>query len=121
MAEACHPPTAELSKTERFEATHLAARHGNYHQFYTKFRAPTVLDEGLSILPSDILRNARVTDLVHCGAAASVGVDIDPWLVEQAKADGPCTFEHFNFVDTSAYTGTALDKFDVVLLLSVTK
>ncbi|KAJ5517318.1 hypothetical protein N7527_008878 [Penicillium freii] len=139
MAEACHPnpPAAtELSKAERFKATHLAARHGNYHQYYAKFRAPTVPDERLSILPSDILRNARVIDLgcnagkltneaiAHCGAAAAVGVDIDPWLVEQAKAaypDGPCTFEHFDFVDASAYTGTAMGKFDVVLLLSVTK
>lgn len=138
MAEACHqhPPATELSKAERFKATHLAARHGNYHQYYAKFRAPTVPDERLSILPPDILRNARVIDLgcnagkltyeaiAHCGAAASVGVDIDPWLVEQAKAaypDGPCTFEHFDFVDASAYTGTALGKFDVVLLLSVTK
>ncbi|KAJ6111788.1 hypothetical protein N7523_007849 [Penicillium sp. IBT 18751x] len=139
MAEACHhqaPPATELSNAERFKATHLAARHGNYHQYYAKFRAPTVPDERLSILPSDILHNARVIDLgcnagkltyeaiAHCGAAASVGVDIDPWLVEQAKAtypDEPCTFEHFDFVDASAYTGTALGKFDVVLLLSVTK
>ncbi|KGO47583.1 hypothetical protein PEX1_099410 [Penicillium expansum] len=86
MAEACHPPTTELSKAERFEATHLAAHHGNYHQYYAKFRAPTLLDECLSNLPSDILRNARVID-----------------LVEQAKAAYP------------------EDKFDVVILLSVTK
>lgn len=130
------PSTTEPTRAERFKATHLAARHGNYHQYYTKFRAPTVPDERLSILPSDILPNARVIDLgcnagkltyeaiAHCGAAASVGVDIDPWLVEQAKAaypNGPCTFEHFDFVDASAYTGTALGKFDVALLLSVTK
>jgi len=136
MAEASPTPATELSRAERFKATHLAARHGNYHQYYTKFRAPTVPDERLSILPSDILRNARVIDLgcnagkltheaiVHCGAIASVGVDIDPWLIEQAKEaypNGPCTFEHFDFVDASAYTGTALGKFDVVLLLSVTK
>ncbi|KAL5341213.1 Bicoid-interacting protein 3-domain-containing protein [Aspergillus crustosus] len=128
--------TAELSKAERSKATHRAARHGNYHQYYAQFRAPTVPDERLSILPPEILRNARVIDLgcnagkltheaiAHCGAAAAVGVDIDPWLVEQAKAaypDGPCTFEHFDFVDASAYKGTALGKFDVVLLLSVTK
>ncbi|KAJ5490244.1 hypothetical protein N7453_011069 [Penicillium expansum] len=103
MAKACHLPTTELSKAERFEAMHLAAHHGNYHQYYAKFRAPTLLDECLSILPSDILRNARVIDLAHCGAAASVSVDIDPWLVEQAKAAYP------------------EDKFDVVILLSVTK
>lgn len=124
------------SRSQRFKETHLLARHGNYHQYYAKFRAQTVPDERLSILPSDILRGARVLDLgcnagkltyeaiVHCGAAASVGVDIDPWLIDQAKAaypDGPCTFEHFDFVDRSAYTGTALGKFDVVLLLSVTK
>ncbi|KAH8651244.1 Bicoid-interacting protein 3-domain-containing protein [Xylariales sp. PMI_506] len=127
----------ELSRPDRFRATHLAARHGNYHQYYTKFRAPTIPDERLSILlSSNILREARVLDLgcnagkltdevmVHCGASASVGVDIDPWLVEQAKAaypNGPCTFEHFDFTDAAAYTGTALGKFDVVLLLSVTK
>ncbi|CAG8894146.1 unnamed protein product [Penicillium egyptiacum] len=121
MAEACHhqPVAIELSKAERFKATHLAARHGNYHQYYSKFRAPTVPDVRLSILPSDILRNARVIDLgcnagklthkaiAHYGAASSVGVDIDPWLVEQAKAaypNGPYTFKHFNFVDASAYT-----------------
>lgn len=130
------PTAEELSRAERFKATHLAARHGNYHQYYAKFRAPTVPDERLTILPPNLLHNARVLDLgcnsgkltqeaiVHCGAAASVGVDIDPWLVEQAKAaypDGPCTFEHFDFVDASAYTGTALGTFDVVLLLSVTK
>jgi 7SK snRNA methylphosphate capping enzyme len=130
------PTTTELSRGERYKATHLAARHGNYHQYYTKFRAPTIPDERLTILPSSLLQDARVLDLgcnsgkltqeaiVHCGAASSVGVDIDPWLVEQAKAaypDGPCTFEHFDFVDASAYTGTALGRFDVVLLLSVTK
>lgn len=129
-------PAPELTNAERFKATHLAARHGNYHQYYAKFRAPTIPDERLSILPSEVLRNARVLDLgcnagkltyeaiAHCGAAEAVGVDIDPWLIEQAKAaypDGPCTFEHFNFMDTSAYTGTAVGKFDVVLLLSVTK
>jgi 7SK snRNA methylphosphate capping enzyme len=138
MAEPCHDhhPTTEISRAERFKATHLAARHGNYHQYYAKFRAPTVPDERLSIIPTEILRNARVIDLgcnagkltheviTHCGAAAAVGVDIDPWLVEQARAtypDGPWTFEHFDFVDVSAYKGTALGKFDVVLLLSVTK
>ncbi|KAF7538088.1 hypothetical protein G7054_g3228 [Neopestalotiopsis clavispora] len=125
-----------LTRSQRFKETHLLARHGNYHQYYAKFRAQTVPDDRLSILPSEILRDARVLDLgcnagkltyeamVHCGAAASVGVDIDPWLIDQAKAaypDGPCTFEHFDFVDRSAYTGTALGKFDVVLLLSVTK
>ncbi|KAL3461676.1 Bicoid-interacting protein 3-domain-containing protein [Aspergillus heterothallicus] len=127
---------SDLSRAERFKATHLAARHGNYHQYYSKFRAPTVPDERLSILPPEILRNARVIDLgcnagkltyeaiTHCGACAAVGVDIDPWLVEQAKLtypNGPCTFEHFDFVDVSAYRGTALGKFDVALLLSVTK
>ncbi|KAL3477025.1 Bicoid-interacting protein 3-domain-containing protein [Aspergillus californicus] len=131
-----HAPVKEISRADRFKATHLAARHGNYHQYYTKFRAPIVPDERLSILPPEILRNARVIDLgcnagkltyeaiAHCGAAAAVGVDIDPWLVEQATAaypDGPCTFEHFDFVDASAYKGTALGGFDVVLLLSVTK
>ncbi|KAI0130062.1 Bicoid-interacting protein 3-domain-containing protein [Xylariales sp. AK1849] len=125
-----------LSRGQRYEKLHLLARHGNYHQYYAKFRAPTIPDERLSILPSNILHNARVLDLgcnagkltyeaiAHCGAAVSVGVDIDPWLIEQAKAaypDGPCTFEHFDFVDATAYTGTALGKFDVVLLLSVTK
>ncbi|KAK6066205.1 hypothetical protein SCUP234_12189 [Seiridium cupressi] len=124
------------SRSQRYKETHLLARHGNYHQYYAKFRAPTVPDERLSILPADILRNARVLDLgcnagkltyeaiAHCSAAVSVGVDIDPWLIEQAKAvypNGPCTFEHFDFVDTTAYTGTALGTFDVVLLLSVTK
>ncbi|KAJ5219848.1 hypothetical protein N7468_009052 [Penicillium chermesinum] len=137
MAETCHEePTTELSRAARFKATHLAARYGNYHQYYTKFRAPTVPDERLSLLPAEVLPGARVIDLgcnagkltheaiAHCGAAAAVGVDIDPWLIEQAKAaypDGPCTFEHFDFVDASAYTGTALGKFDVALLLSVTK
>lgn len=126
----------ELSRQQRFTATHLAARHGNYHQYYAKFRAPTVPDERLSVLPQSLLHNARVLDLgcnagkltfeaiAHCGAAVSVGVDIDPWLIEQAKTaypDGPCTFEHFDFVDKSAYCGTALGTFDVVLLLSVTK
>lgn len=130
-----HTPQ-EPSRAERFHATHLAARHGNYHQYYAKFRAPTVPDERLSLLPPDVLHNARVIDLgcnagkltneaiTHCGAAAAVGVDIDPWLVEQAKTaypDGPCTFEHFDFVDAAAYRGTALGTFDVVLLLSVTK
>ncbi|KAJ0413985.1 Bicoid-interacting protein 3-domain-containing protein [Aspergillus carlsbadensis] len=140
MTEPCHdpqPPVTEPSRAERFKATHLAARHGNYHQYYAKFRAATIPDERLSILPSEILRNARVLDLgcnagkltheaiAHCGAAAAVGVDIDPWLVEQAKAAYPddprCTFEQFDFVDGSAYRGSALGTFDVVLLLSVTK
>ena len=100
-------PGYTIPETALIPPRHLAARHGNYHQYYAKFRAPTVPDERLSILPSEILRNARVIDLgcnagkltheaiVHCGAAAAVGVDIDPWLVEQAKAaypDGPCTF-----------------------------
>ncbi|KAH6646290.1 Bicoid-interacting protein 3-domain-containing protein [Truncatella angustata] len=126
----------QLARRQRYKETHLLARHGNYHQYYTKFRAQTVPDDRLSILPPNVLRNARVLDLgcnagkityeaiAHCGATASVGVDIDPWLVEQAKAaypDGPCTFEHFDFVETTAYTGTALGKFDAVLLLSVTK
>lgn len=129
-------PAEELSRSERYKATHLAARHGNYHQYYTKFRAPTIPDERLSVLPSDLLRNARVLDLgcnagkltyevmTYMGASASVGVDIDPWLIEQAKAaypQGPCTFERFDFVDASAYNGTALGTFDVVFLLSVTK
>lgn len=142
MSEASPLPTSaavteeQLARRQRYKETHLLARHGNYHQYYTKFRAPTVPDERLSILPSDILRNARVLDLgcnagkltheviAHCGASVAVGVDIDPWLTEQAKAaypEGPCTFEHFDFVDTAAYTGTALGQFDVVLLLSVTK
>lgn len=129
------PTGEEPSRAERFKATHLAARHGNYHHYYAKFRAQAVPDERLSLLPAEILRNARVIDLgcnagkltheaiTHCGAAAAVGVDIDPWLVEQAKTayPGPCTFEHFDFVDAAAYTGTALGTFDVVLLLSVTK
>lgn len=130
------PDSEEPSRRQRYKATHLAARHGNYHQYYAKFRAPTVPDERLSILPPNLLRGARVLDLgcnagkltheaiAHCGAAVSVGVDIDPWLVDQAKAaypDGPCTFEHFDFVDAAAYAGTALGRFDVILLLSVTK
>lgn len=124
------------SRAQRYKETHLLARHGNYHQYYTKFRAPIVPDERLSIIPNSILVGARVLDLgcnagkltheaiAHCGAAAAVGVDIDPWLIEQAEAaypNGPATFEHFDFVDTNAYTGTALGNFDVVLLLSVTK
>lgn len=140
-ATATPPPSSTLtsedpSRRERFKATHLAARHGNYHQYYAKFRSPAVPDERLSILPADLLQGARVLDLgcnagkltheaiVQCGASLAVGVDIDPWLVEQARAtypDGPCTFEHFDFVDAEAYTGTALGKFDVILLLSVTK
>lgn len=126
----------EPSRSQRYKVTHLLARHGNYRQYYAKFRALTVPDERLSILPPDILLHARVLDLgcnagkltyeaiAYCGAAESVGVDIDPWLIEQAKAaypDGPCTFENFDFVDTAAYTGTALGTFDAVLLLSVTK
>ncbi|KAJ5112345.1 hypothetical protein N7532_000390 [Penicillium argentinense] len=72
------------------------------------------------------LQRGKLTNeaIAQCGTAAAVGVDIDQWLVEQAKAaypDGPCTFEHFGFLDASAYKGTALGKFDVVLLLSVTK
>jgi len=124
-----------LSRQQRNKATHLAARWGNYHQYYS-FRAATVPDPRLSLLPRSILHDARVLDLgcnagkltsevvTHCGARAAVGVDIDPDLVAQAQAaypHGPASFECFDFVDADAYTGTAHGVFDAVLLLSVTK
>lgn len=127
--------TSELTKGERDKATHLAARHGNYHQYY-KFREDKVPDDRLAILPPGLLSGARVLDLgcnagkityeamQCCGASASVGVDLDPVLIDQALAqfpNGPCTFEHFDFMNTKPYTNSAAGTFDVVLLLSVTK
>lgn len=79
-------------------------------------------DPRLQCLPASILLDARVLDLgcnagkltaqamQCCGASAAVGVDIDPWLVEQAKAaypDGPCKFELLDFMQPEAYVGTA--------------
>lgn len=136
----------KAARRQRYKQTHHDARYGNYHQYYTKFRGPQIPDSRLTLLlePKNILQNARVVDLgcnagklTHetvacCGATVAVGVDIDPWLVEQARIaylrvqeeekENKLAFECFDFVDAHKYEGTAAaGKFDVVLLLSVTK
>lgn len=137
---------AQATRRQRYKQTHHDARYGNYHQYYAKFRGRQVPDSRLALLlePTNLLQDARVLDLgcnagkltyeavACCGAKEAVGVDIDPWLVEQARIaylrvqeeekENKLAFECFDFVDAHKYEGTAAaGKFDVVLLLSVTK
>jgi hypothetical protein len=70
----------------------------------TKWSIPCMCANSVNIPESPLLRCIHlVTESSRTTSnLASVGVDIDPWLVEQAKAtypNGPCTFEHFDFVD----------------------
>lgn len=137
------PRTQQPTRASLFRATHAAARHGNYHSYYTSFRSPTTPDPRLALLlPLQLLPSARVLDLgcnagklthecvAHCGAREAVGVDIDGELVARARElygeEGRVVFEQFDFVDRVAWEGRAAAPgveggFDVVLLLSVTK
>lgn len=138
-------PDPSLSNAQRFKALHAAARFGNYHSYYTKFREQNVPDTRLSIIPTSLLQNARVLDLGcnagkltaevldHFGASKAVGVDLDPYLIEQAKslycgdAQKNLSFELMDIMDHgesgpwASSSVLSTQEFDIVFLFSITK
>lgn len=142
---ACPCPAQILTTAQRSKALHAAARYGNYHSYYSRFREQNVPDTRLSIVPSTLLHDARVLDLGcnagkltlevldHFGAKEAIGVDIDPFLVNQASALCPnrqqvyLRFEVLDIMDftkdgswnTSSTLSTR--EYDIVFLFSITK
>src|ERR1700761_2157831 len=139
-------PKATISKGALNKQNHELHRFGNYKSYYTHFRSPTVPDTRLSQLDS-FVRGKRILDLgcnsgkltlelaSHFDAREVVGVDLDPFLIAQAKnaqaemllANPNCSaknvsFELFDFANTIPFTGSAArEPWDVVMLLSVIK
>lgn len=111
--------------------------HGNYHNYYS-FRAQQTPDPRLTLL-APYLSGATILDLgcnagkltketiTHFSAASALGLDLDPVLIAQATTSGPpvpnCTFRLADFTDATTPTSACAGhrRFDVVLLLSVTK
>lgn len=125
-------PSAHPTKNARDRARHDKLHsHGNYHNYYS-FRAQQAPDPRLSLLAPH-LPSASILDLgcnagkltkeavTHFSASAALGVDLDPVLIAQATATpspAGCEFLLQDFLEPGWTRGR---RFDVVLLLSVTK
>jgi 7SK snRNA methylphosphate capping enzyme len=136
-------PAEPISKERLNKANHELHRYGNYKSYYTHFRSPLTPDTRLTQLAPFISGGKRILDLgcnsgkltlelvSHFAAAEVVGVDLDPYLIQQAEvakagADPESAkrvvFELFDFATTVPFTGAAAGRsWDVVLLLSVIK
>ncbi|CAJ2509719.1 Uu.00g056190.m01.CDS01 [Anthostomella pinea] len=130
-ADAAAPQTNNARNRARHNQLHS---HGNYHNYYS-FRAQQVPDPRLALLASHLL-SKRVLDLgcnagkltkeviTHFSAASALGADLDPVLIAQAEAaPSPrnCTFRLQDFLVPGWVATAAEERFDIVLLLSVTK
>jgi len=139
-------PKASISKGSLNKQNHELHRFGNYKSYYTHFRSPAVPDTRLTQLDS-FVRGKRTLDLgcnsgkltlelaSHFDAGEVVGVDLDLFLIAQAKSaqtkmllENPncsaknVSFELLDFANTIPFTGSAAsESWDVVMLLSVIK
>ncbi|KAI5476467.1 ribosomal L11 methyltransferase, PrmA [Pseudohyphozyma bogoriensis] len=133
------PPPANVSKKELNRQHHELAQWGNYHNYYFH-RTPVVPDARLSLLPRALFTSKHVLDLgcnagkltletvSHLAAATATGVDLDPFLIDQAgrlaKENGVAGVEFgcADFMlDSEAWFGSRRGEFDTVLLFSITK
>lgn len=129
---------SSTSKTQLDRARHRVHAWGNYHNYYAH-RQEAVPDARLQLLNSDMFKGKRVLDLgcnagkltievvKHLGAKSALGLDIDPYLIQQAEEarqreleDGTeVKFACINFM-LPTYEFVP-DAYDVILLLSITK
>lgn len=133
-----------ISKERLNKANHELHRFGNYKSYYSHFRSPVSPDTRLTQLERFVSGGKRLLDLgcnsgkltlelvSHFDAVEVVGVDLDPYLIQQAEAAKASakvgqraervTFELFDFAATIPFTRAAAGSdWDVVLLLSVIK
>ncbi|KDE08597.1 hypothetical protein MVLG_01060 [Microbotryum lychnidis-dioicae p1A1 Lamole] len=95
--ETASEPAKKLSNTARDRLSHRRTPFGNYHQYYSH-RAQVTPDARLSLLPRSLFSNQRILDLgcnagkltleslTYLGATKAIGIDIDPFLIEQARS-----------------------------------
>ncbi|KAM0751760.1 Bin3-domain-containing protein [Meredithblackwellia eburnea MCA 4105] len=144
-------PESLLSGNQRNKIKHASHPFGNYFNYYFH-RTAAVPDARLALLPTNLFKGAKVLDLgcnagkltievvTHLEAVKSLGVDLDPVLIEKANeavrlagedAESRCKFierdfmgdpdAFFSTLDSLSESSTSDKRFNTILLLSVTK